>query len=185
VLIDVPVTSWLEQLVQKLDVLLRVGDTAETKNADNAIDTAWLNLAIPSSGIVNGFNTDRDDMIYIIYTKILDTFLKRFGRNGVRFHAINLGDATTCAFSVTKTLGVVGAVGIFAKTSKHICPHTTSGADLDHSTVNRGAHNFVMDNAALDATFKKGNDTLFSVGLYIWPDSGPECAEQSFAESRE
>lgn len=184
-LIDVPMTAWLEQPVQKLDILLGLRDAAEAKDTDNAVDASRLNLAIPRRGIIDRFNTDGDDLVDVIYTNVLDTLSKRFGRNGVGFDTVNLGDVATCGFPVAKTVCIVGAVGILAKTSKNICPHATSGADLEDGTINRSAHDLVMDNTILDTTFKKGNNSLLSIGLYIWPDGSPECAEQGFTESSE
>lgn len=176
-------TPWLEQLVQKLDVLLRLGDTAETKDTDDAVDTAWLDLAIPGGGIVDRFDADRDNMIYVVHTEVLYTLFKRFGGNGVGLYAVHLGDVAARGFSVSKAFGVVGAVGIFAKTSKNICIHTTSGTNFDDRTINRSAHDFIVNNTIFDTTFKERNDALLCIELDIRPDGGPECAKQSFFES--
>ncbi|KAH6609569.1 hypothetical protein Trco_002915 [Trichoderma cornu-damae] len=169
----------------KLDVLLGLGDTAETKDADNAINTARLNPAVPGRRIINSFNTDRDDLVDVIYANVLDTLFERFGGNGIRFHAINLGDVAAGGFSVAKTLCVVCVAGIVTKASKNICPHAASSANLHHGAVYGSADDFVMNDAALDTTTKEGKDMLLSGGLYIWPDGSPEGAEQSLTESGE
>lgn len=184
-LIDVPVPAWLEQLVQELDVLLGFGNAAKAKNANDAINAARLNLAIPRRGVINGFDTDGDDVIDVIHAKVLYTFLERFSRNRVGLHAINLGDVAARGFPVAKAVCNVCVAGVLAETSQNICPHATSSADLEDGAMNRSAHDVVMDNTALDTTFKKRNDPLLAVGLDIWSDGGPKCAKQGFTESIE
>lgn len=182
-LIGVPATSWLEQVVQKLDVLFRLGDAAEAEDADDAVNAAWLDLAIPGRGVADRFDTDRDNVIYIVHTEVLYTLSERFGRNGVGLYAVHLGDVAACGFSVSKAFIVVGAIGTFAKTGKNVGIHATSGTDLDDRTINRGAHDFIMNDTIFDTTFKERNDALLCIKLDIRPDGGPECAKQSFFES--
>lgn len=184
-LIDVPMPAWLEQLVQELDVLLGLGNAAQAENANDAINAARLNLSVPCRGVVNRFDTDGDDLIDVIHTKVLDTFFERFSRNRVGLHAINLGDVAARGFPVAKAGCVVCVAGVFAETGKNICPHATSGADLDDSAIHWSAYDVVIDDTALDTTFEKRNDTLLAVELDIWPDGGPKCAKQGFAESIE
>ncbi|KAL7901646.1 P-loop containing nucleoside triphosphate hydrolase protein [Trichoderma sp. TUCIM 5745] len=167
VLIGIPATSWFEQVVQKLDVLFRLGDAAETKDTDDAVNAAWLDLAIPGGGVV------------------LYTLSKRFGGNGVGLYAVHLGDVAACGFSVSKAFSVMGAIGALAKTSKNVGIHATSGTDLKDRTINRGAHDFIMNDTSFDTTFEERNDALLCIELDIRPDGGPECAKQSFFESCE
>lgn len=124
-------------------------------------------------------------MIYIVHTEVLYTLFKSFGGNGVRLYAVHLGDVAACGFPVSKAFGVVGAVGIFAKTGKNVGIHAASSTDLDHRAVNRGAHDFIVNYTIFDTTFEERNDALLCIELDIWPDGGPECAKQSFFESCE
>lgn len=185
VLIDVPMAAGLEQSVQELDVLLGLGNAAEAQDADDAVNAARLNLAIPRGGIIDGFDTDGHDLVDVGYTNVLDTLLERFGRDGIGLHAINLGDVAARGFPVAKTVCVVCVVGILAKASKNVCPHATSGADLEDGSMYGGTDDLVVDDTALDAALEERNHSLLPIGLDVWPDGGPEGAEESFTKPRQ
>jgi hypothetical protein len=173
----------LEQSVQELDVLLWLGNAAEAQDANDAVNAAWLNLAIPRGRIIDRLDTDGHDLVDVVYTNVLDTLLERFGRDWIGLHAIHLGDVAARGLSVTETVRSVCVVGILAKASKNVCPHATSGADLEDSSMDGGTQDVVMDNTALDAALEKGNNSLLGIGLDVGPDGRPEGAKESFTKS--
>ena len=65
-LIGIPSAPFFETLIQKLDVLVRLRNTAETQNCDDAIDTLRLNAPIPRLRIVERFNAHGDNLINTI-----------------------------------------------------------------------------------------------------------------------
>lgn len=63
VLMDIPATAGLEKLVQVLKVLFLVGDAAETADANNAIEAALWDLAVPGRRVSHLLNADGDDFV--------------------------------------------------------------------------------------------------------------------------
>ena len=157
VLVDIPRAAGLQQPVQQGDVLLRLRDAAQAANADNAVDGAGLNLAVPRGRVIDALDADRHDLVYVLQTDLLYSFTQRRGRRGIRFDAVDFRNL---------------AMGV-ADARQHVRPHAAAGADLDndaaHGRVDLVLAHFTGGHAALEQRDDLGLATFFCHWSHVHP----------------
>lgn len=194
-LVDVPPPAFFQVLVQRGDVLFRVGDAAQAENGHDAINATLVEAAIPLGRVTQLLDAEGNDLVGAFQTSFADFAAQRSVRRRVGFDAVDFRDA----FSFARLTGLGspprrrGGITFPASASSYpagfgygVNPHSRTGADLhDNSLDGRagwlpGGCDYALANPSLE----KGHDVVRVAFTDQWAHDGPEAAEPRGSEAR-